>query len=148
VTNDWNGQYEEGGFLYAFDPITNDKPIYVSVETYYYNIVPSVCTYGTDNGGTHSSPVAFLQVFENGVSKDYAYYVDVYSTPLMIENYTAGQQLTIFVGYYWYGSPKRDFTVKVYSKDDLELYDEDRNTNMLHNDGTEPSEFDECRLCK
>ena len=91
MTNDWNGQYEEGGFLYAFDPITNDKPIYVSVETYYYNIVPSVCTYGTDNGGTHSSPVAYFKVLQNGGSKYYKYYNDVYSKPLMIEKYSACQ---------------------------------------------------------
>ena len=32
--------------------------------------------------------------------------------------------------------------MKVYSKDDLELFDEDGNTNMLYTDGKEPSEFD------
>ena len=50
--------------------------------------------------------------------------------------------MSMFVGYYWYGSPKRDFTVKIYSKDDISVYDAVGNTNMLHTDGTAPSEFD------
>ena len=91
VTGDWNGELDEKGFLYTFDPTTNDKPIYVSVETYYHNIVPSACTNATDSAGTHSSPVAYFRVLQNGGSKYYKYYNDVYSKPLMIEKYSACQ---------------------------------------------------------
>jgi len=37
--------------------------------------------------------------------------------------------------------PHKDYTVKVYSKHDLEILDADQKTNQLHTDGSEPSEF-------
>lgn len=46
------------------------------------------------------------------------------------------------VEYSWYGSPRQDFTVKIYSvHDGASITDADGNTNMMHNDGQEPSEF-------
>lgn len=44
--------------------------------------------------------------------------------------------------YNWFGSPRPDFTVKVYSIDGYDVVDEDGATNMLHADGSSPSEFD------
>ena len=60
----------------------------------------------------------------------------------MIDDYEQDQQFLITVQYAWMGSPRRDFTVKVYSSDGNDIVDEDGNTNMLHTDGQEPSEFD------
>ena len=50
--------------------------------------------------------------------------------------------ISIGVGYFWYGSPRPDFTIKVYSVDSNDLVDADGQTNMLYADGREPSEFD------
>jgi hypothetical protein len=47
------------------------------------------------------------------------------------------------VDYWYFFSPvPRDFTIKVYSSQDLEIEDENGNTNMLHMDGQEPSGFE------
>lgn len=70
------------------------------------------------------------------------YYMDYYHLPIMIEDYDADEEFVISVKYYWYGSPRRDFTVKVYSVDGNDVVNSDGETNMLHADGQSPSEFD------
>ena len=63
----------------------------------------------------------------------------------MVKDYTIGDVFTIFVKYTWYGSPHKDFTVKVYSKHSKTSKIVDKSTgkqNQLYTDGTtEPSEF-------
>jgi len=60
-------------------------------------------------------------------------------------NYTAGEKFIITVQYDWqYGLkmyPARDYTVKVYSKQDLDVKDSLGRTNMWHMDGQFPSGF-------
>jgi hypothetical protein len=56
--------------------------------------------------------------------------------------YADGTEFTITVTYNWFGSPRRDFTLKSYSIDGNDITDEDGDTNMLHADGSNPSEFD------
>lgn len=70
------------------------------------------------------------QIYEN------TYYEDWYM-PVMLEEseYEAGDEITITVLYDWVGRMSRDYTVSVYSKQDLEVLDEDGNTNMIHMDG-------------
>lgn len=60
----------------------------------------------------------------------------------MVTDYDAGQTFTIQVQFDWDGSPRRDFTVIVYSADGNDVTDENGETNMLHTDGNLPSEFD------
>ena len=50
-------------------------------------------------------------------------------------SYVAGDVFAIQVQYNWWGATKEDFTVKVYSKQDLEVLDSDGNTNQIHMDG-------------
>ena len=60
----------------------------------------------------------------------------------MIEDYSANEDFEIIVQFEWIGSPRRDFTVMVYSADGNDVEDDDGDTNMLHADGQTPSEFD------
>lgn len=50
-------------------------------------------------------------------------------------NYTAGDEFSLQVSYNWFGATKEDFTVKVYSKQDLVIKDSSGNTNQIHMDG-------------
>ena len=60
----------------------------------------------------------------------------------MVDSYEADVPFEIVVIWDdWMGSPRRDFTVMVYSADGNDVMDEDGNTNMLHADGQSPSEF-------
>lgn len=47
----------------------------------------------------------------------------------------------MYVKYDWFGQPIKDFTVSVYSKMDLEIRNEEGETNMWHMDGNYPSGF-------
>lgn len=44
--------------------------------------------------------------------------------------------------YTWFGSPRKDFTVKSYSLDGPDILNAAGETNMLHTDGSSPSEFE------
>ena len=56
--------------------------------------------------------------------------------------YSAEHTFNIKVKYTWLDSPRKDFTVKVYSVDDRQVLDNLGNMNMLHTDGQSPSEFE------
>jgi hypothetical protein len=45
------------------------------------------------------------------------------------------------VTYDWIGRMSRDYTISVYSSQDLEVLDEEGEGNMIHMDGQEPSGF-------
>jgi hypothetical protein len=60
----------------------------------------------------------------------------------MIETYDADQMFVILTSYDWRGNPRQDFTLSVYSVDGNVPTDTDGNTNMMHCDGSSPSEFD------
>ena len=55
----------------------------------------------------------------------YIYYAD----------YAAEDVFAIQVQYNWFGATKEDFTVKVYSRQELSIVDSDGNTNQIHMDG-------------
>lgn len=67
--------------------------------------------------------------------------MDYQHQPIMIQNTDDVTEFEIMVDYNWFGSPRRDFTVKVYALDVSDIRDEDGDTNMLHTDGQSPSEF-------
>jgi len=76
------------------------------------------------------------------------YYYEAYHRPFKYEeaNYVAGDTFLIDVTYDWKGissseHPNRDYTLKVYSKQNLEIKDSKSRTNMWHMDGQYPSGF-------
>lgn len=65
--------------------------------------------------------------------------------PVLISEaqYKAGDKIRLEVIYSWMlGVAPRDYTIMVYSKQDLKIKDANGHTNMLHMDGQEPSGFD------
>ena len=125
-----------------FTPPLNNHPIYITAETYSFNIIPrDRCISG--NG---YAPILRLILLDDDDSELEKYeYIDYSHNPIMLDsnNYNSGDPLHIIVNYAWLESPYHDFTVKVYSPySGMELVDKNGNTNMLYTDGTtEPSEF-------
>ena len=83
---------------YYFTPDTNGSDIYFTVESYSYAIIPSVCTFGRmSNGQLVNHPVNYFAVFIGDTRLDYKYYLDYGHMPILISNYTAGDEFKISV---------------------------------------------------
>jgi len=110
----------------------------VTVDTYFWEMVPTQCT------PIYPQPLVDIYIYQNGVNLENKYYMDYLNEPMLIAeaDYEAGDTWTFEIDYWWFsGRTPRDYTVKVYSSQDLEVKDKKGNTNMLHNDGQEPSGF-------
>ena len=99
-------------------------------------MIPLACTY-------YISPFQSWSIFINDVYKGGNYKADYKHDPYLVKeaDYEAGATFRFKVDYRWYGYSAEDFTVKVYSKQDLEVKDQKGNTNQLNMDGTQPSGF-------
>ena len=74
----------------------------------------------------------------------YWWYNDQISFPILAtaSSYTSDTTFTITVDYFFASDhPYKDYTLRVYSKLNLDVKDSEGNTNMLHMDGQEPSGF-------
>jgi len=69
--------------------------------------------------------------------------------PFMIpdSNYAAGQRFAVDIKYNWFGIPHKDYTLKVYSRQSIDVTDYKGNKNQLHADGKSPTEFTESAYC-
>lgn len=129
-------------YWYIFNPPTEDGDIYMTVETYSYNIVPDVCSTDVVDGYYGTSPFVYFEAYDGSPQPIATYHWDYAHSPLMIKDYQANNQFEMMVQYEWYSSPANDYTVKVYSKHvGTELTDQYGYSNMLYTDGREPSEF-------
>lgn len=119
--------------------------LYFSAETYYQELIPNECASGTYQGYSLPNPVVDISLYEDGSSSrtTYKLYSDQFNYPLLLTNYNAGVVFTITVQFTWFGSPAPDYTVKVYSQQDLEIKNHRGLTNVLNYDGTLPSAFTE-----
>ena len=54
---------------------------------------------------------------------------------ILAKDQKPGQMFLINIKYLWFDSPNPDYTVKVYSKYDLQIFDSKSNTNKMHTDG-------------
>jgi len=128
--------------------------LYFTVESYYPDLVPSACTTGDftyTTGGeeqtiTATSPLAYIGLYKNTDLVNvvtYRYYFESFAMPIKVEeaDYNNGDVFTLKVKYLWFGSPEPDYTVKVYSKQNLAIRDSDGVTNEIHMDGQCPSGF-------
>ena len=63
--------------------------------------------------------------------------------------YAAGDYFSIIIKYRWYGSPHKDYTVKVHSRHHgvRITYSADGQPNQLYTDGRSPSEFSNSAFC-
>ena len=84
-----------------------------------------------------------MQVYNGGTRLDYKYYMDQKHSYIKVESATAASisEFTIYVKYEFVGSPHPDFTLKVYSKENLPILDSNGNTNEINMDGSSPSGF-------
>lgn len=113
--------------------------IYFMAETYYQDMIPEECTTGDYNAGssivTVTTPVVDITVYKDGdtTPSTYKIYSDQFNYPLLITTYNAGTVFRIAIKYDWIGSaadtvtqdyqPIKDYTVSVYSKQDLTILD-------------------------
>ena len=90
-----------------------------------------------------SVPYVSWSLRKNGALVESHDYYEWQSYPILVEeaDYSANDVFTIDVEFAWYGWVSEDYTVKVYSKQDLEVTDNRGRTNELHMDGTSPSGF-------
>ena len=94
-------------------------------------MIPNECTSGTYQGYSLPNPVTDLSLYEDSASSSTAYklYSDQFTYPILITSYSAGVVWKIKVQYTWFGSPAPDYTLKVYSTQDLEIKDANGNTS-------------------
>lgn len=120
-----------------------DGGIYFMAETYYQDIVPEECTTGTYQGNSLTAPVVDITIYQDGssVSSVYKIYSDQFNYPQLVTSYNAGVVFRIAVQYTWFGSVAPDYTVSLYSKQNLEIKNSNGGTNVVHYDGSEPSGF-------
>jgi hypothetical protein len=83
-------------------------------------------------------------IYQNGKKLfDYGIYIfdSIQINYMLQENkYEAGDTFKIYVQYDWGGQmASRDFSVIIYSQQNLEIKDLNGQTNMLHYDGNSPS---------
>jgi uncharacterized membrane protein YgcG len=95
---------------------------------------------------TATSPLAYIAVYRNTDLVNpvtYRYYFESYAMPIKVEeaDYNANDVFTLKIKYLWFGSPEPDYTVKVYSKQDLAVRNSDGQQNVVHMDGQCPSGF-------
>ena len=84
-----------------------------------------------------SAPVADVTIYQDAstVSSVYKIYSDQFNYPLLVNSYSAGVVFKIAVQYTWFGSVAPDYTVSVYSKQNLEIKNQGGSTNVVHYDG-------------
>lgn len=66
---------------------------------------------------------------------------DQFSYPILLKTYSAGDRFKVRAKYLWFDSPAKDYTVGIYSKQNLEVLDSTGSSNILHMDGKTPSGF-------
>lgn len=103
-------------------------------------MIPSVCQWFQQNQVT-------MTLFQNGEQIKSQVYDEYEIYPLYVHqnDYAGTDQFALQVVYEYYGSTKEDFTVKVYSKQDIWIKDPEGYSNQIHMDGREPSGFTSSR---
>jgi len=121
----------------------DDGDLYFTTESYYQDLVPNECTTGTYLGNQVTSPVIDIELYKDAqtITTAYKLYSDQFAYPLLITSYDAGVVWKISVQYTWFGSSAPDYTLKVYSKQDLSLLDASGNSIVLNYDSTLPTAF-------
>lgn len=123
---------------------SNDGDLYFSVDGYFQGMVPDACWSGV-------YPIVQFTVYKNSmdvIQKSY-YYYDAYHLPVQVlsSSYSAGDKFIMTVTYDWtYGTSSypwiaQDYTLKAYTKHNLEIKDSLGRTNMWFMDGRYPSAF-------
>ena len=119
----------------------NKGAIYISVESYFVDMIPEACF----KNGQSPYPYVDIFIFHNNVLVD-KYIQKPEFQPFWYTaqqgRYKSGDSFTIKVQYNWNSQAvARDYSVVVYSQQNIEIVDEYYESNMLHYDGQTPSGF-------
>lgn len=127
----WGAEYE---FHVTVPAKSGD--LYFLMETYYYGQVAESC-YWSDSRKQPRKET--LQLYQNDhLIEDVRGVSEALPSPLLVReaHYSAGDKFKLITKYEWHGQlVSRDFTVSVYSKQNLAITDKYGKTNMLHYDG-------------
>jgi len=110
--------------------------IYFSVETYYHEMMPAECvegifSYQDSVGQTQSlnvvNPVVYWEVRRGNTQIYDKFYAEQYAKPLLVSDsdYSANDVFKIAVQYKWINAPIKDYTVRMYSRMDVNVNIED-----------------------
>jgi len=155
-SNDWYDKEGDGGGrnVYSVNVPANNGDLYIKSNTYHHSSVPGGVCWSVNNAG----PIVRLQVYKNSMDNEVAgkTYMEGVSAPIQITSseYSAGDTFYIAVQYNWAGlydwrtHPFSDYTLHVYSKQNLEVKNSKGNTNMWHMDGQYPSHFEDSHYRK
>jgi len=72
-----------------------------------------------------------IELYNGNNRLSYEYYPDMVNMPILVQegSYSSGTTFTLKIGYKWWNNPVRDYTVGVYSSQDLEIKDSRGQTN-------------------
>jgi hypothetical protein len=87
-------------YYYEYTATTNRHPIYFTLETYSYAIIPEVC-----HDMFYYTPEALLDIYY-GNKNPWESWLDYQHMPIMVENYDVGQKFEILASYNWRGNPR------------------------------------------
>lgn len=137
---EWSGEYganDETKQDFTVTVPRNSGDLYFTAESYITGMVPDDCQ------GAYGAPLVLIELYNGYNRLDYQYYPDMLNMPLLVQegSYSGGTTFTLKIQYKWYNNPVRDYTVGVYSSQDLEIKDSRGQTNQIHMDGQSPSGF-------
>ena len=133
-SSDWYDVDDSDESQFEFTVAVPEKngDLYFNVDSYYYNMMPAECTTGSypDIEGNQVNvflPIVALIVTNQRTNEsDYEYYFEQQSRPIYVssEAYEAGDTFTVEVYRgYMDDYPHKDFTLSVYSKQNLSILD-------------------------
>ena len=114
--DDWFGTDADARHVYHFTPPEQKGSIYISVESYYLDMIPASCY----NDEDEAYPDLTIIISKNGVRQDI--YVkkpefQPYWFSIPDTRYEAGDLFEVTVQYFWNGQKvANDYTVIVYSQ--------------------------------
>lgn len=127
---------------FTFTVPEQNGTLYISVESYFKNMGSDYCY--LNKSGSYS-PRIHLTIYHNDQQV-----FDFKSLPTMVsyhetfdeDSYSAGDKFTIKVWFDWnWKASARDYSVVVYSKQNIQILDEEDHNNMLDYQGYNPSGF-------
>ena len=110
-----NGADDETKSEFTITVPRNSGDLYFTAESYINGMVPEECQ------GAYGAPLLLVELYNGYNRLDYKYYPDMLNMPLMVEegSYSGGTTFTLKVQYKWFINPVREYTVGVYSSQDL-----------------------------
>ena len=157
-SNDWYDEDLVYKSTYSYQAVVPERngDLYFSTDGYYIDMIPLECTKGvyTDKDGEEFEgvlPAVFLEITNERTNQRYSqYYYEFISFPVLVpeSEYWAGDRfsISVFKGFP-HDHPAQEYTVRVYSKMDIQVQDTWGRSSIQHMDGQQPSGFTNSDFC-